>query len=41
MTSFFRLFETGSAQFRKVKKHFINERILSYWNKLPTDLKNS
>ena len=32
---------SGSANFRKIKRNFINERIVSYWNKLPTDFKNS
>ena len=32
---------SGSAQFRKIKRNFINERIVSYWNKLPTDVKNA
>ena len=29
----------GSAKFRKLKRNFINERVVSFWNKLPTDIK--
>ena len=28
-----------SAKFRKLKRNFINERVVSFWNKLPTDIK--
>ena len=30
-----------SAKFRKIKRNFISERVISYWNKLPSDVKNS
>ena len=26
----------GSAKFRKLKRNFINEPVVSFWNKLPT-----
>ena len=29
----------GTAKFRKLKRNFINERVVSFWNKLPTDIK--
>ena len=29
----------GLAKFRKLKRNFINERVVSFWNKLPTDIK--
>ena len=29
----------GSAKFRKMKRNFINERVVSFWNKLPTEIK--
>ena len=29
----------GSAKFRKLKRNFISERVVSFWNKLPTDIK--
>ena len=29
----------GSTKFRKLKMNFINERVVSFWNKLPTDIK--
>ena len=28
-----------SAKFRKLKRNFINERVVSFWNELPTDIK--
>ena len=31
----------GSAKFRKLKRNFINERVVSFWNKLPTDIKTA
>ena len=32
---------SGSAHFRRIKRNFINERIVSYWNRLPSNIKNS
>ena len=29
----------GSAKFRKLKRNFINDHVISFWNKLPTDIK--
>ena len=32
---------SGSAKIRKLKHNFVNERVLSYWNKLPIYVKNA
>ena len=32
---------SGSAKVRKIKRNFVNERVLSYWNKLPINVKNA
>ena len=32
---------SGSSKFKKLKRNFINERVVSYWNKLPTDVKTA
>ena len=29
----------GSLKFRKLRRNFINERVVSFWNKLPIDIK--
>ena len=29
----------GSAKFRKLKRNFINESVVCFWTKLPTDIK--
>ena len=31
----------SSAKVRNIKRNFINERIISYWNKLPTEVKSA
>ena len=31
----------GTAKFRKIKRNFINERVVSFWNKLPIDIKTA
>ena len=32
---------SGTAKIRKLKRNFINERVVSYWNKLPIHVKNA
>ena len=31
----------NSAKFRRLKRNFISERVISYWNKLPIEIKNA
>ena len=31
----------GSSEFKKLKRNFINGRVVSYWNKLPTDVRTA